>query len=217
MSERLRIREAVLVEGRYDAHAVREAAECVVLETGGFGVFRNDELRVLLRRLAEERGLIIFTDPDGAGFVIRSHLKGMLPEGKVKHAYIPETPGKERRKRVPGKEGLLGVEGMDAETIRKALLRAGAAICEPEDSACDDADAVRQALRRTPLEKADFYEWGLSGTPDSHKRREAVLRFLGFPVKMSPNAMLFALSALYSYDEAEDMIRQCFADNDKNS
>ena len=189
------LREAVLVEGRYDAHAVRAAVEATVLETGGFGVFRDAELRVLLRRLARERGLIILTDSDGAGFVIRNHLKGVLPGENVKHAYIPSVAGRERRKRVPGREGLLGVEGMAPDVIRDALFRAGATV-----------EADEKTFRQN-LTKADFYAWGLSGLPDAAARRERVLRALGFPLRMSANALLAALSSLYDRDGAEAAVK----------
>ena len=116
-----RVREAIVVEGRYDKNTLSQVVDAVILETGGFGVFRDGEKLALLRRLAEKRGLIIFTDPDGAGFVIRNYLKGTLPPGQVKHAYIPDIPGKERRKTAPGKEGLLGVEGVDDAIVLQAL------------------------------------------------------------------------------------------------
>ena len=187
------VREVVLVEGRYDAHAVRNAVSCTVLETGGFGIFRDEELKTLLRRLAEERGLIVLTDSDGAGFVIRNHLRGILPANQVKHAYIPEIPGKERRKHTPGREGLLGVEGMDAETLRRVILQA--------------ATPAEQETPGEPVTKCDFYEWGLSGTPEAAARRGIVLRALGFPARMSANALLAALAALYDRDAAAQIVR----------
>ena len=119
----LRIREAIVVEGRYDKNTLSQVVDTVILETAGFGVFHNDELLALLRRLAERQGLIILTDSDGAGFLIRNHLKGALPPDRVKHAYIPDIAGKERRKRAPGKEGKLGVEGMSPAVLEEALRR----------------------------------------------------------------------------------------------
>ena len=124
----LRIKEAIVVEGRYDKNTLSQLVDTVILETSGFGVFKDRERLDLLRRLAEERGLIVLTDPDGAGFLIRNYLKGSIPPDRVKHAYVPDVPGKERRKRAPGKEGKLGVEGMDPEVLRQALLRAGATV-----------------------------------------------------------------------------------------
>ena len=125
-----RIREAIVVEGRYDKNTLSQVVDTVILETAGFGVFKNQELVALLRRLAEERGLIVLTDSDGAGFLIRSRLKGALPPDRVKHAYIPDVSGKERRKRAPGKEGKLGVEGMSPAVLVEALRRAGATFLE---------------------------------------------------------------------------------------
>ncbi len=122
----MRIQEAIVVEGRYDKAAVAAVADTLILETAGFGVFKDAERLALLRRLAEQRGLIVLTDSDGAGFVIRSYLKGAIPRGQVKHAYIPDVTGKERRKRAPGKEGKLGVEGMKPDVLRQAILRGGA-------------------------------------------------------------------------------------------
>ena len=188
-----RVREAIVVEGRYDKNALSQVVDAVILETDGFGVFRDGEKLALLRRLAEKRGLIIFTDPDGAGFVIRNYLKGALPPGQVKHAYIPDIYGKERRKRAPGREGKLGVEGMSPQVILDALERAGATF---EDETPDVRETPRAAL--TP---ADLYLLGLSGTPESAARRRALLRRLGLPERMSTKALLEVLCALYTPEE----------------
>ena len=181
----LHIREAIVVEGRYDKNTLSQVVDTVILETAGFGVFHNTELTALLRRLAEKRGLIILTDSDGAGFVIRNHLKGVLPPAGVKHAYIPDIAGKERRKRVPGKEGKLGVEGMSPSVLEAALRRAGAT--PPAD--------------RTPITKADLFCLGLSGGKDSQLRRREMLRRLDLPEHMGANALLSVLNALYSREE----------------
>ena len=121
-----RVREVIVVEGRYDRNTLLQAVDAAVVEVGGFAVFNDREKTAYLRTLAEKRGLILFTDPDGAGFVIRSHLKSVLPPDRLKQAYIPDIPGKERRKTAPGKEGLLGVEGMTPEILLEALRNAGA-------------------------------------------------------------------------------------------
>jgi ribonuclease M5 len=190
------VREVILVEGRYDAHAVRGAVDAAVLETNGFGVFRDAELRALLKRLAAERGVIVLTDSDAAGQLIRGHLRGILPAEQVKHAYVPEIPGKERRKTAASKAGLLGVEGMDAQTLRDALLHAGATVGDgPPGQAGTD-----------PITKADLYEWGLSGTADAASRREALLRTLNLPSRMSANALLYALNGLYRREEILDAL-----------
>ena len=151
-----RVREVIVVEGRYDKNAVRQVVEATVVETRGFGVFNDRERLALLRRLAEERGLILLTDSDGAGFVIRNFLKGAIPRERLKQAYIPDVPGKERRKALPGREGKLGVEGMSPGVLLEALERAGATF-EGEGEASGP---------RSPVTKADFYAWGLSGGPE---------------------------------------------------
>ena len=128
----LKIQEAIVVEGRYDKNTLSQLVDTVILETAGFGIFKDKEKLSLLRKIGEKRGLIILTDSDGAGFVIRNYLKGALPQDQVKHAYVPDLFGKEKRKRKPGKEGKLGVEGMRPEVLEKALCRAGATILEGE-------------------------------------------------------------------------------------
>ncbi|MCI2105591.1 MAG: DUF4093 domain-containing protein [Intestinimonas sp.] len=188
----LHIREAIVVEGRYDKNTLSQLVDTVILETGGFGVFKNRELTALLRRLARERGLIILTDSDGAGFVIRNYLKGVLPPEAVKHAYIPDIYGKERRKRAPGREGKLGVEGMRPAVLEAALRRAGATFLE--------AAAVRPPAGG-PITKADLFSLGLSGGPDAAERRQALLRKLKLPERMTANALLPVLNALYTRAE----------------
>ena len=159
------------------------------METSGFGVFKNAELTALLRRLAATRGLIVLTDSDGAGFVIRGHLKSALPKQGVKHAYIPDVYGKERRKRAPGKEGKLGVEGMSPAVLEEVLRRAGATFL--------DRTNVSRETGCTPITKADLMALGLTGMPDSALRRAQMLQRLDLPEHMSPNALLPVLNALY--------------------
>ena len=184
---RRHIREVIVVEGRYDKNAVKQVVDATVVETGGFGVFKDRERLALLRRLAAERGLILLTDSDGAGFVIRNFLKGAIPRERLKQAYIPDVYGKERRKAAPGKEGKLGVEGMPPQVLLTALERAGATFSEGGGEGA-----------RTPITKADLYELGLTGGPDSAQRRAALLRRLGLPERMTANAMLEALNLLYT-------------------
>ena len=183
-----RIREVVVVEGRYDKNALKQAVDAVVVETGGFGVFRDRERLALLRRLAAERGLILLTDSDGAGFVIRNFLKGAIPRDRLKQAYIPDVYGKERRKAVPGREGKLGVEGMSPQVLLQALERAGATF-EDAPAGGREAEAVT---------KGDFYRLGLTGGPDSGAKRAALLGRLGLPERMSANALLEAVNLLYT-------------------
>ena len=129
-----RIREAIVVEGRYDKNALSQVVDTLILETSGFGIFRNPEQMALLRRAAQRRGLVVLTDSDGAGFVIRNRIRGAVPPEQVKHAYIPDRYGKERRKRRAGREGKLGVEGMPPQVLEQALRRAGVTVLEEDGS-----------------------------------------------------------------------------------
>ena len=162
-----RVREVIVVEGRYDKNALKQAVEATVVETGGFGVFKDGEKLALLRRLAEERGLILLTDSDGAGFLIRSKLSACIPPEQIKHAYIPDVYGKERRKAKPSREGKLGVEGLPLPVLREALLRAGAHIAGEEQESPSGKEG--------PVTKGDFYDLALSGAPDSGERRRAFM------------------------------------------
>ena len=199
----IRIHEAILVEGRYDVNTVRQVVDTVVLESGGFRIFNDREQLQLLRRIAATRGLIVLTDSDGAGFVIRNYLKGALSSGTVKQAYVPDIAGKERRKRHGSKEGKLGVEGMRPEVILEALRRAGATFEDADDT--DDA-----ASSSAPITKADFYEWGLSGGTDSTQRRAAVLKALDLPTHMTANALLEFINAVGSREEIETVLQQFY-------
>ena len=160
----LKIREAIAVEGRDDKNTLSQVVDTLILETHGFGIFKDPERMALLRRAAEKRGLIVLTDSDGAGFIIRNRIKSAIPGQYLKHAYIPDVYGKEKRKRQRGKEGKLGVEGMDPEVLRQALLRAGATV-EGEDA----------AHPRGALTAADLFSLGLTGTPDAAARRAALV------------------------------------------
>lgn len=182
----IKLQQAIVVEGRYDKNALAQLVDAPIIETKGFGVMKDRELLAFLRRVAEKRGLIILTDPDGAGFVIRNYLKGALPKDKVLHAYIPDICGKERRKRQGSKEGLLGVEGMTPETLLTALERAGATQTQRNDAS---------------ITKTDLYLAGLSGQAGSEERRRALLHELALPAHMSSNAFLDALNLLMSREE----------------
>nr|WP_297172457.1 DUF4093 domain-containing protein [uncultured Agathobaculum sp.] len=197
----IRVREAILVEGRYDANTVRQVVDTIVLESGGFRIFNDKEQLQLLRRIARTRGLIILTDSDGAGFLIRNYLKGALAAERVKHAYIPDVTGKERRKRHRSKEGKLGVEGMRPDTILQALRRAGATFEEGEQANHSDGQSAA-------ITKTDLYLWGLSGSADSAKRRAAVLVSLDLPAHMSANALLEFINAVGTREEIESILQQ---------
>ena len=186
----IRVREAIVVEGRYDKTTLSQLVDGVILETNGFGIFKDREKLALMRRIADRRGLVVLTDSDGAGFVIRNYLKGALPKDKVKHAYIPDLYGKEKRKTHPGKEGKLGVEGMSPAVLEHALRQAGATILGEETGRAAPA-----------LTKADLYACGLSGGENSREKRKKLLAALGLPEHLSPNAMLPVLSALYSRED----------------
>lgn len=190
----VKIREAILVEGRYDKNTLSQILDAAIFETNGFGIFQDKEKMALLRRVAERRGLIVFTDPDGAGFVIRNHIKSAIPGKYLKHAYIPDIYGKERRKSSPGKEGKLGVEGMTKEVILEALRRSGATF---EGEICAPVCAIT---------KQDLVELGLSGGPDSAAKRLALQQQLEFPAHMSANALLQALNMLYTLDELVEIV-----------
>ena len=187
----VKIREAIVVEGRYDKNVLRQIVDAPVFETHGFGVMNDRPLLGLLRCLAETRGLIILTDSDGAGFVIRNYLKGSIPAGRVLHAYIPDIRGKERRKDRPGKEGKLGVEGMRPEVLLEVLRRAGATF----------EDAPEAELARVPITKQDLYLLHLTGWPDSAARRAQFKQTLGLPEHLSTNGLLDALNAMFDRDE----------------
>ena len=197
----VKLQQAIVVEGRYDAGRLKQIVDAPVFETAGFGVMNDKKLLSLLRRVAQQRGLIILTDSDGAGFVIRNFLRGALPRDRVLHAYIPDVYGKERRKAKPGKEGKLGVEGMEREVILKALANAGALM---EDTG---------APAREPITKFDLYLCGLSGTDGSSAARKQLLQELELPEHMSTNALLQALNVLY---DREEFMQQFTTEVDRN-
>lgn len=192
----VKIKEAILVEGRYDANTLHQVVDATIFETAGFGIFKDRQKMDMLRRVAEKRGLIVLTDSDGAGFVIRNHVKSAIPGKFLKHAYIPDVPGKEKRKAAPGKEGKLGVEGMRPDILLEALRQAGATI-EGEGAGQKAAAAIT---------KQDFFDWGLSGGPDSGEKRKKLLKSLDLPERMSANALLQAVNLLYTRDELEKII-----------
>ena len=192
----LKIREAIVVEGRYDKNTLSQIVDAPILETSGFGIFKDKEQMSLLRRIAERRGLIVFTDSDGAGFVIRNHIKSAIPGKYLKHAYIPDVYGKEKRKSTPGKEGKLGVEGLSPEILLDSLRRAGATI-EGENSPGNKG-----------ITKQDLMARGLSGGANASEKRLALLKKLGLPQRMSAKAMLQALNLLCSLEELDAILEQ---------
>lgn len=190
----VKIREAIVVEGRYDKNTLSQIVDATIFETMGFGIFKDKQRMDMLRRVAEKHGLIVFTDSDGAGFVIRNRIKGCIPTQFLKHAYIPDIYGKERRKAAPGKEGKLGVEGMTKEILLDALRNCGATI---------EGESVSKSAQIT---KQDLMELGLSGGSYAADKRLALLNKLNLPAHMSANAMLQALNMLYTLEELQDIV-----------
>ena len=186
------LKEAIVVEGRYDKIALEPLVDTEIFTTDGFGIFRDREKVSMLRAVAERRGLIILTDADGAGLVIRNRLRSCIDEKYLKHAYIPSIPGRERRKNHLSKEGILGVEGMSVSVLEEALLRAGALQRDPN----------------TPrLTKTNLYSMGLSGTHDAAQRRKQLQQMLGLPSNLSSHALLDALNSLYTPEEVSAAVR----------
>ena len=185
----VKIKEAIVVEGRYDKNTLSQILDATILETSGFGIFKDKQQMDLLRRVAEKRGLIVFTDSDGAGFVIRNHIKSAIPAKHLKHAYTPDIFGKERRKAAPGKEGKLGVEGMNREVILELLRRAGATF---------EGEPV---TRDGEITKQDMMQVGLSGGKDSSAKRIRLMKLLNLPERLSANAFLQALNLLCTREE----------------
>ncbi len=185
-----RVREVIVVEGRYDKNTLRQVVDAVVIETAGFGIFNDVQKQKLLRKMAEARGLIVLTDSDGAGFVIRNFIKSCVPPSQLKQAYVPDIYGKEKRKARPSREGKLGVEGMRADILLEALQRAGATF-EGEES----AEKARK------ITKADLYRLGLSGRENSAAKRRELIRELDLPEHISADALLDVLNATMSREE----------------
>jgi ribonuclease M5 len=192
----IKIQEAIVVEGRYDKNTLSQIVDAPIFQTNGFQIHKDKETLMLLRRVAQMRGLIVLTDSDGAGFVIRNYLKKTIPAKFLKHAYIPDIFGKERRKVTPGKEGKLGVEGMTPEVILESLRNAGATVL---------GEAEHTTYQIT---KQDFADLGLSGGKNSSLLRKQLLKELNLPEHLSSNGMLQAVNLLYSKAELEEMIKQ---------
>ena len=191
----VKIKEAIVVEGRYDKNTLSQIVDAPILETAGFGIFKDKQQLRLLRKVAQTRGLIVFTDADGAGFVIRNHIKSAIPGKFLKHAYIPDIPGKEKRKSAPGKEGKLGVEGMTPDIILTALRNAGATI---------EGETEKRTVGA--ITKADLMELGLAGVPGSEEKRKALMKKLDLPEHTSPNALLQALNLLYDLEGLREIV-----------
>ena len=192
----IKIKEAVIVEGRYDKMRLAALFDTAIIETGGFRVFKDEEKKTVIRELAKAKGIVILTDSDGAGFVIRNFLKGIITDStQLRQAYIPDIKGKEKRKPQPSKQGLLGVEGMTDEIIINAVLNSGVQVIGEEPKKSGEE-----------ITKTDLYFYGLTGRDNSGEFRKAVLKKLGFPQYMTTNAMLDAVNMLYGKKEFEELI-----------
>ena len=191
----IKCRMPIVVEGRYDRITLSGLVDGVILETGGFGIYRNRELLEMLRVMAKKTGIVVLTDSDAAGFQIRSHIRSAVRDGKIVNVYIPDIYGKERRKAVASKEGKLGVEGMTAAVLEEAFRKAGIGTEEA-------------ASAGKPVTKTDLYLWGLSGTDSAAEHRRILLKRLGFPQRMSANAMLNAINVLYNRNEFAEKLNE---------
>lgn len=192
----IKIDRVVIVEGKYDKIKLNSILDAVIIETDGFGIFNDKKKQLLIRRLAETKGLLILTDSDSAGFKIRSFIRGIVPAEQIKHAYIPDIFGKEKRKNEPSKEGKLGVEGVNIRVITEALEKAGV-FCEETEK-----------TDRREITKLDLYEDGLSGKPDSDTLRKKLLKHLELPEKLTSNALVQILNTFLTYEEYESAIKE---------
>lgn len=192
----LKIKEAIIVEGRYDKIKLSSLISAHIIETNGFRVFSDKEKQNLIRKIAEARGILVLTDSDSAGFVIRNFLKGVVDKSKIKHCYIPQIHGKEKRKAQSGKEGLLGVEGVSDEVIIEAVRKSGATVIG------------ENTVRENEIKKSDLFWLGLTGAENADKNRKKLLKYLNLPTYLSTNAMLSALNCLYSFKELNSLLKE---------
>lgn len=192
----LKIKEAVIVEGRYDKIKLSSLIDAPIIETNGFRVFSDKEKQNLIRQIADARGILVLTDSDSAGFVIRNFLKGVVDKSKIKHCYIPQIEGKEKRKTQKGKEGLLGVEGVSDEVIINAIRKSGATIIGENN------------IKENEVKKSDLFYLGLTGAENADKNRKKLLKHLKLPTYLTTNAMLTALNCLYSLEELENLLEE---------
>ena len=193
MTDKLKIDIPIAVEGKYDKIKVASVADAHIITTDGFGVFASEEKSVLIRRLAAPRGIIVLTDSDGAGLVIRNYFNRILPKDKLFHLYIPQIEGKEKRKKSPSKEGMLGVEGMEAEILRNILA--------------PFANGGERVKNKRDLTKTDFFSDGLSGSDAAASKRARLCRYLSLPPNMSANALLAAINMLGEVGQYEEFLK----------
>ncbi len=191
----LKLKEAVIVEGKYDAIRLAGVVDTLILTTEGFGIFKDKEKQALLRRLAKTRGIIVLTDSDSAGFLIRSFLRSAVPEGSVKHVYIPDVFGKEKRKTAPGAEGKLGVEGIAQDVLLEAFRKSGITAEQTEGA-------------REQITHLDLYEAGLSGKKNSREKRKLLLQKLALPERLSTGSLVKLLNCFVNRDEFLELVKE---------
>lgn len=192
----IKLSQPIIVEGKYDKIALENVVEALIIPTNGFSVFKNREQREMIRTLARRYGVIVMTDSDNAGNMIRAYVKKIVGESNIINVYVPQIKGKEKRKTKSGKEGLLGVEGMTPEILVAALERSGVTGREVADNS-------------KKITKLDLFELGLSGGENSAEKRKELLNFLSLPTNLSPNAMLDILNAIMTYDEFCEVTNKC--------
>lgn len=194
----IKLKQPVIVEGKYDKITLENVIDALIIPTNGFGIFKDRERCAMIRSLAKKSGVIIMTDSDGAGAVIRSYLKKIIGDSEIINVYVPQLKGKEKRKSAGSKEGFLGVEGMTPEIIEEALKKSGV-FCVKDET-----------LRK--ITKADMFKYGLSGGNDSSEKRKSFLRYLSLPDNLSSSAMLDVMNNMFTAEELEDKIalwRKC--------
>ena len=191
----IKLDKPVIVEGKYDKITLENVIDALIIPTDGFGIFKNTEKCRMIRTLAEKNGIIVMTDSDSAGNMIRAHIKKIVGNAEIINVYIPRIEGKEKRKKQSGKEGILGVEGMNTETLETALIKSGVTLKKAQ------ADGVR-------INKTDMFAYGLSGGSNSAEKRKSLLKKLELPENLSPNAMLDVLNTLFTYDEFSEVIKE---------
>lgn len=191
--KKIQIDRPVIVEGKYDVIKLQSIIDGQIIKTDGFSFFKSEETKNYIRRAAQKNGVIVLTDSDGGGLVIRNHLSSILPKDKIIHLYPPQIEGKERRKNAPSKEGYLGVEGISAEILRSLF-----APFEKKEKESNDKKVT----------KLDFFEDGLTGCPDSGEKRDRLKKRLSLPKNISANALLDAVNLLYSYEEYKAIIQE---------
>ncbi len=192
----IKIKQAVIVEGKYDIIKLSNIIDAVIIKTDGFGVFKNREKQKLIRSLAQKNGIIVLTDSDSAGFVIRNFLNSSVPTNQITHVYMPDIFGKEKRKTEMSKEGKLGVEGISEKIILEAFEKAGV-FCEENEQ-----------IERKLIKNSDLYEWGLSGRPNSQEKRKKLLQKLDLPERMSSSSMIKILNSFISFEEFENTVKE---------